>query len=86
VRSYINMRFLALLLGLLAGICAVFAAPHPNAELEARGGEVYDVTTIIIVAVTYVVTVEEVLYEVKCDYDKWKKECDYKVQIVIFQC
>jgi uncharacterized membrane protein len=72
------MRFTALLAALLAAVTAVFAAPVYNA-LEARGGTVYDVTSKVIVVTVYVVTETEYLYEAKCDYDKWKKTCDYKV-------
>jgi len=55
------------------------AAPANKAELEIRGVD-YDVKTITIVAVTYVVTVDEILYEVKCDKDKWGIDCDYEVR------
>ena len=74
------MRFSALATALLAAVTSVFAAPVNNA-LDARGGPVYDVTTKVIVVTVYVVTETEFLYEVKCDYDKWKKTCDHKVRI-----
>jgi hypothetical protein len=75
-----TMRFSALATALLAAVTSVFAAPVNNA-LDARGGPVYDVTTKVIVVTVYVVTETEYLYEVKCDYDKWKKTCDHKVRI-----
>lgn len=72
------MRFTAHLAALLAAATTVLAAPVYNA-LEARGGAVYDVTSKVIVVTVYVVTQTEHLYEAKCDYDKWKKNCDHKV-------
>jgi hypothetical protein len=77
------MKFLSLLTAFLFAAAAIFAAPVPeNVDLEARGdGVVYDVTTKIIIVTVYIVTETEFLYEVKCDYDKWKKTCDHKVHL-----
>jgi len=78
------MKFLSLLTAFLFAAAAIFAVPVPeNVDLEARGdGVVYDVTTKIIIVTVYIVTETEFLYEVKCDYDKWKKTCDYKVHLI----
>jgi hypothetical protein len=74
------MRFTSQLVALLAAATGIFAAPVHHDALEARGGKVvYDVTTKVIVVTVYVVTETEFLYEVRCDYDKWKKNCDHKV-------
>jgi len=75
------MKFLSLLTAFLFAAAAIFAAPTPeNVDLAARGdGVVYDVTTKVIIVTIYIVTETEYLYQVKCDYDKWKKRCDHKV-------
>ena len=77
------MKFLSLLTAFVFAAAAIFAVPtRENADLAARGdGVVYDVTTKIIIVTVYIVTETEYLYEVKCDYDKWKKTCDYKVHL-----
>jgi hypothetical protein len=52
-------------------------------DLSPRGYPVYDKTTKVILVTTYIVTETEYLYEVKCDWDKWHKTCDYKVRSLI---
>jgi hypothetical protein len=71
------MKFSTLATALLTTAATVLAVPVDN--ILPRGGPIYDKTTKAIIVQTYIVTETEYLYEVKCDWDKWHKTCDYKV-------
>jgi hypothetical protein len=70
------MKFSAFVTALLLGAASIFALPVAEHGLIARG---YDDHSKVIVAKVYVVTQTEIMYEAKCDYDKYKMRCDAKV-------
>jgi hypothetical protein len=75
------MKALTLIAALFLGIVLVIAAPVADIGLVSRGNvPKYNKDTKIIVATEYIVTEDEFLYEVKCDRQKWHKDCDYSVE------